>query len=130
MRSRISFQLIKPKDLVVNRRPQGSYVKGKFVKGTPTQVTIKALISPVIKQSMLQFLPESLRAKKVFRLLTNDSIKGFQDKEEKQQADEFTLNGESFRIITVGEWIDVSAFTAYEAYAIKIDSEVLAVYGG
>jgi hypothetical protein len=126
----MSFQLIKTKSLTISRQAAGSYVKGKFVKGTPTPIVINAHMTPVIKQSMLQFLPESLRAKKVFRLMSNDLIKGFQDKEEKQQADEFTLGGESFRIVKVGEWENVSGYTAYEAYAIKIDSEVIAVYGG
>ena len=79
---------------------------------------------------MLQFLPENLRAKKVFRLFSNTKLNGFQDKEEKQQADEFTLNGETFRIVKVGEWEDVGTFAGYEAYAIKVDSEVLVVYGG
>ena len=124
------FRLIRTKNINILRYGVGSYVKGKWVKGATTTVPIQAIVSPVIKQSMLQFLPENLRAKKVFRLFSNTKLNGFQDKEEKQQSDEFVLNGETFRIVKVGEWEDVGTFTGYEAYAIKVDSEVLTVYGG
>ena len=130
MLNRMPFRLIKPKDLTVSRYPSGSYIKGKWVKGTATQIPIKAVVSPVIKQAELQFLHENLRAKKVFRLFSNTMLQVFQDKEDKKQADEFTLNGETFRIVKVGEWENVNNFTGYEAYAIKVDSEVLALYGG
>ena len=130
MLAKMPFRLIKTKNIDILRYGVGTYVKGKWVKGSTTTVPIQAIVSPVIKQSMLQFLPESLRAKKVFRLFSNTQLKGFQDKEEKQQADEFTLNGETFRIVKVGEWESVNNFTGYEAYAIKVDSEVLTAYGG
>lgn len=130
MLAKMPFRLIRTKNINILRYGVGSYVKGKWVKGTTTTVPIQAIVSPVIKQSMLQFLPENLRAKKVFRLFSNTKLNGFQDKEEKQQADEFTLNGETFRIVKVGEWEEVGTFTGYEAYAIKVDSEVLVVYGG
>ena len=130
MLAKMPFRLIRTKNIDILRYGVGSYVKGKWVKGSTTTVPIQAIVSPVIKQSMLQFLPENLRAKKVFRLFSNTKLNGFQDKEEKQQADEFTLNGETFRIVKVGEWEDVGTFTGYEAYAIKVDSEVLVVYGG
>ena len=130
MLAKMPFRLIRTKNIDILRYGVGSYVKGKWVKGSTTTVPIQAIVSPVIKQSMLQFLPENLRAKKVFRLFSNTKLNGFQDKEEKQQADEFTLNGETFRIVKVGEWEEVGAFTGYEAYAIKVDSEVLTVYVG
>lgn len=130
MLAKMPFRLIRTKNINILRYGVGSYVKGKWVKGTTTTVPIQAIVSPVIKQSMLQFLPENLRAKKVFRLFSNTKLNGFQDKEEKQQSDEFVLNGETFRIVKVGEWEDVGTFTGYEAYAIKVDSEVLTVYGG
>lgn len=130
MLAKMPFRLIRTKNINILRYGVGSYVKGKWVKGSTTTVPIQAIVSPVIKQSMLQFLPENLRAKKVFRLFSNTKLNGFQDKEEKQQADEFTLNGETFRIVKVGEWEDVGTFAGYEAYAIKVDSEVLVVYGG
>ena len=130
MLAKMPFRLIRTKNINILRYGVGTYVKGKWVKGSTTTVPIQAVVSPVIKQSMLQFLPENLRAKKVFRLFSNTQLKGFQDKEEKQQADEFTLNGETFRIVKVGEWESVNNFTGYEAYAIKVDSEVLTAYGG
>ena len=130
MLAKMPFRLIRTKNINILRYGVGSYVKGKWVKGATTTVPIQAIVSPVIKQSMLQFLPENLRAKKVFRLFSNTKLNGFQDKEEKQQSDEFVLNGETFRIVKVGEWEDVGTFTGYEAYAIKVDSEVLVVYGG
>lgn len=130
MLAKMPFRLIRTKNINILRYGVGSYVKGKWVKGATTTVPIQAIVSPVIKQSMLQFLPENLRAKKVFRLFSNTKLSGFQDKEEKQQSDEFVLNGETFRIVKVGEWEDVGTFTGYEAYAIKVDSEVLTVYGG
>lgn len=130
MLAKMPFRLIRTKNIDILRYGAGSYVKGKWVKGSTTTVPIKAVVAPVIKQSMLQFLPETLRAKKVFRVFSNTKLNGFQDKEEKQQADEFILNGETFRVVKVGEWEDVGTFTGYEAYAIKVDSEVLTVYGG
>ena len=130
MLKKMPFRLIKTKSLTILRYSAGSHIKGKWVKGTATSVVIKTILTPVIKQSMLQFLPEALRAKKVFRLFSNTLLRGFQDKDSKQQSDEFVLDGETFRIINVGDWENVNSFTGYEAYAIKVDSEVLALYGG
>ena len=131
MLAKMPFRLIRTKNINILRySTEGTYVKGKWVKGATATVPVQAIVSPVIKQSVLQFLPESLRAKKVFILFSNTKLNCFQDKEEKQQADEFILNGETFRIVKVGEWESVNNFTGYEAYAIKVDSEVITVYGG
>lgn len=128
--SKMRFDLLKPKPLVIKRQGTGSYVNHKWVKGVPQDLNTLTLFYPIAKNSTKQFLPEALRAKKWMHLFCNTELKDFQDGEVKQQADEFVFDGETYRIMKLGAWKDVSGYTGYEAYACKVDSEVLAVSGG
>lgn len=74
-------------------------------------------------------LPEAIRSKKAFRLFCNTELYDFQDGEVKRQADEFLWKNETYRIMKLGEWEDVSGFTGYEAIACKVDSELIRLYG-
>ena len=127
--SNLPFDLVAPKPLTLLRRGTGSYVNHKWVKGEPSEIEALVLLTPVIKQSSKNFLPEALRSKKTFRMYSNTELKDFQEGEVKQQADEFVLQSETYRVVLLGGWSDVNGFTGYEAYACKVDSDVLSVTG-
>jgi len=124
------FDLLKPKPLTLKRRAtSGSYVKGTWVPSVViTNPVISALYYEVMKKHELMFLPEALRTKKCLRLFTNDLIKQKEQIPVAQDADEFTYNGQDYRVIKVEEWDDVSGFFGYQAYALKIDTEVSTVF--
>lgn len=128
--SRMRFDLLKPKPLVITRYGTGSYVNHKWVKGVNAPIDTLTLFYPIVKNSTKQFLPEGLRSKKCLHLFCNTELKDFQDGEVKQQADEFVFDGETYRIMKLGAWKDVSGYSGYEAFACKVDSEVLALSGG
>lgn len=126
----IRFQLLKPKTVAILRYGAGSIVKGKWVKGTTSTINAECIMYPVIKKSDKTFLPEQIQDKKVYRLHTNTKLKDFQDGAVKQQADELDISGERYRVVKIGEWEDVGGHTSYEVYVARVDSELLALYGG
>lgn len=123
------FDLLKPKPLTLRRKTNsGSYVKGIWVPAASSDVTISALYYEVMKKHELMFLPEALRTKKCLRIFTNDLIKQKEQIPVAQDADEFTYDGQDYRVIKVEEWNNVSGFSGYQAYALKIDTEVSTVF--
>lgn len=125
MRSRISFQLIKPKNYTINRYATSStIVNGKWIDGVATPTVISALITPQVKKDIIDKLPEALRKQKTIRIFTNDVLYEH-NSQQPFEADEILYAGHSYRVFKLGEWSDVSGYTAREAYAIQIDAKDL-----
>ncbi len=127
MRSRISFQHIKTKPITVTRRTnEGAVVDGVYIKATPTPVEIDALVYPLVKRDVIQFLPEALKKRKVIRIFTNQPLNEH-NSQQQAEADEITYAGHSYRVFKLGDWIDVSGFTGRDAYAVQIDAKELSL---
>lgn len=127
MNRRIPFQLIKPKDFIIKRRANaGTYVRGKWVPATTTDITISALINERLKFSTIQMVPEALKTKRWIRIFTNDLIKQKEDSPA-QDADDILFGGQLYRVWRVESWGNVSGFSGYQALAVKVDTEVLSL---
>lgn len=127
MYSRMPFRLIKTKTITVNRYSDtGDFIDGVYVKGIPTATDIKALVYPLIKQDIIEFLPEALRKRKVIRLFSNYELNEH-NSQQAAEADELIYAGHSYRVFKLGNWIDVNGFTGRDAYAVQIDAKELSL---
>lgn len=123
--SQLPFDLIKPTDYTIIRTAVGDFNdEGVYVKPDPVEVAAQLLVSPYIRQEIIQTLPEALRKKKVIRIYSNIGLKELIDKSS-FEPDEITYNGQAYRVFKLGDWVNVNGFTGYEAYAVRIDTNEL-----
>lgn len=123
--SQLPFDLIRPTAYTIVRTAVGSFNdEGVYVKPAPTNIPASLLISPYIKQEIIQTLPEALRKKKVVRIYSNVELKELIDRSS-FEPDEITYNGQAYRVFKLGDWVNVNGFTGYEAYAVRIDTTEL-----
>lgn len=125
MLKRLPFKLIKSTDYTIKRYgTAGVVTKGKYIRPTPTEIVIKAVVTPRVKSDITNLLPEALRKRKMIRILTNSELRE-QRKGAAYEADELTYDGEEYRVFKLGNWLNVNGFTAREAFAVQIDSKEL-----
>jgi hypothetical protein len=126
MYKKLPFQLGKPTTITIQRFDKATVVKGYVVKDTtPLELTIEALVTPVIRTTNLAFLPDSFREKKVLRMFSNTELYMEEEQGTDREGDEFTWENQRWRVIKCAPW-HVNGYEAFEAYAYKIDTEYLA----
>jgi ethanolamine utilization protein EutQ (cupin superfamily) len=116
--------LIKTRPHTVRRYGVATIVNGKYVRPTPTEVQVEALVTPCIKRDIIAILPEALRDRKVIRILTNEVLREH-NSQQPEESDEFVYDGSNYRVFKMGGWNNVSGYTAREAYAVQIDTKDL-----
>jgi hypothetical protein len=125
MYKKLPFQLGKPTTITIQRFDKATVVKGYVVKDTtPLELTIEALVTPVIRTTNLAFLPDSFREKKVLRMFSNTELYMEEEQGTDREGDEFTWENQRWRVIKCAPW-HVNGYEAFEAYAYKIDTEYL-----
>lgn len=128
--SQLPLDLIKPEAVVLHRAANaGSYVNMKWVPAVKTNVTIQATVNERINSEITLILPDSLRTKKTIRIFSNSEIRQKEEAPLNQDADDLTYEGEDYRVFKVERWKNVNGFSGYQAYAVRIDSQVLEVLG-
>ena len=126
MISQLPFDLIKPRSFTIKRRGVGELIDGIWTQDPPSDVVIQAVVSPCIKKSIIDILPEALRKRKVIRIFSNTELKEHIDAAS-FDADEITYNNQTYRVFHLGDWVDVNGYTAYEAFAVRIDTNEIEV---
>lgn len=91
------FLLTKKIPLTVYRIGLGSWVDGKWVEGSETEVEIEVNIQP-FKNHELMMLPESERSRKWYKLYSADEIRTLNEGE--NGSDEFIFEGERYRVMS------------------------------
>lgn len=120
--SQLPFDLIKPRAFTIKRRTSGEFIDGIWVQDASANVEIQAVVSPCIKKDIINILPEALRKRKVIRIFSNTELKEHIDAAS-YDADEITYNNQTYRVFHLGDWVNVNGYTAYEAYAVRIDTQ-------
>lgn len=126
MISQLPFDLIKPRAFTIKRRGVGELIDGIWTQEPSSDVVIQAVVSPCIKKSIIDILPEALRKRKVIRIFSNTELKEHIDAAS-FDADEITYNNQTYRVFHLGDWVDVNGYTAYEAFAVRIDTNEIEV---
>lgn len=121
--------LIKKRSFNILRRSRDvTPPDGFYEPPAPTTVPIQALVYPVIKQDIVQILPEELRKRKVIRIFSNVELKEHIDGS-LFEADELVYDGESYRVFRLAGWINVSGFSGYDGYAVRAEAKELSGMG-
>lgn len=120
--SQLPFDLIKPKAFTIKRRTSGEFIDGIWVQDASTDVVIQAVVSPCLRKSIIDILPDALRKRKVIRIFSNTELKEHIDAAS-YDADEITYNDKTYRVFHLGDWVDVNGYTGYEAYAVRVDTQ-------
>lgn len=126
MISQLPFELIGSRAFTVKRRGVGELIDGIWTQEPPSDVVIQALVSPKVSKNIIDILPEALRKRKTIRIFSNTELKEHIDAAS-FDADEITYNNQSYRVFHLGDWIDVNGYTAYEAFAVRIDTNEIEV---
>lgn len=124
MISQLPFDLIKPRAFTVKRRGAGEFIDGIWTQDPSSDVVIQAVVNPCIEKSIIDILPEALRKRKVIRIFSNTELKEHIDAAS-FDADEITYNNQTYRVFHLGDWVNVNGYTAYEAFAVRIDVDEL-----
>jgi hypothetical protein len=128
--SQLPFDLVSTKAITIHRADNaGAYVNMKWVPATKEDVVIQATVNERIKSEVTLILPDSLRTKKMVRLFSNSEIRQKEEPPINQDADDLTYKNEKYRVFKVECWDNVNGFSGWQAYAVKIDSQVLEVLG-
>jgi len=85
--------------LTVKRPAAGTWVKGVFVPGTATQMTIRASVQPATKND-IEFLPEGRRNSKSYALFTDTRLNMVTT----SNPDIITIYSEDFELMREEVW--------------------------
>lgn len=124
--SQLPFDLVTPNTYTFKRYARGQEIDSEWVKPDPVDLDVVALFQPCIKKSIIEILPTSLRKRKVIRIFSNIPLKE-QINSGSFEADEVIYSNESYRVFHLGDWININGYTAYDAYAVRIDSKELSL---
>lgn len=91
-------------DILVTSSSGGSYVRGVYVKGTPTSRTIKANVQPVLKSTDTLILPESDRSKEIIKIYTTEKLKSRKEGSAPNEGDLVSYDGKTFEVMKVIEY--------------------------
>ena len=99
----------------VTRRAMGSYVDGRYVPGTASVLSIKALIQPAGHLEVMR-LPEGERDRKTIAIYTRTPL--VHAVANGPPSDRIAWRGDIFEISSIDEWNEYAGFTY--ALATKI----------
>ena len=87
-------------DYTVKRYASGSYVDGRWVEGSETELTIKTSVQP-LNGKELEALPEGRREKSSYKGYTSLYMQTVQNSE---NPDRIVIDGDEYEIFTVENW--------------------------
>lgn len=94
------FLLTKTVPVTILRRVAGTYVDGRWVEGTTTEIPIEANIQP-IKDSELMLMPEADRSREWYKGYTASLVRTQKEGVGGYDADEFDWQGDRYKIMKV-----------------------------
>lgn len=98
-----TFTLTKKVPLTIFRKTAGSRINGKWVDGVEQEVIIQANVQP-LKPYEISLMPEADRTRNWIRVYTANYIQTLKEGEGGHAADEFTWNGERYKMMKVDIW--------------------------
>lgn len=88
-------------EVSVTRTTGGSRVKGAWVKGASTELTIQANIQPVMKGTDTLLLPEGDRSKEIIKIYTTSELLSRKEGASPVDGDIIEYDGKSFEVMRV-----------------------------
>lgn len=84
------------RDFTFKRLSGGAYVNGKWIKGTPTDIIIKASLQPLTGEELKQ-LPEGRRTDQTYKMYSSIKLRTVKT----DNPDYTTIDGNKFEVIEI-----------------------------
>lgn len=91
--------------LTIFRKSEGSYVNGRWVEGTSSEIILQVNIQP-LKPSEILMLPEADRTRAWVKFYSADYARTLKEGEGGWSADEFVWKNGRYKIMKVDDWTD------------------------
>lgn len=92
-------------------RSSGSFVGGRWVEGTETEIDVVGVVSVVNNKEKAQ-MPEADRVKAAMRFITTTEVKVTHADDEQGISDKIVWRGGTYKIFQVAPWIDYGFYEA------------------
>lgn len=89
--------------LTIFRKSEGSYVNGRWVEGTTSQIILQVNIQP-LKPYEILMLPEADRTRAWVKFYSADYARTLKEGTGGWSADEFVWKGDRYKIMKVDDW--------------------------
>lgn len=107
--------------LSVDRYSDGSWVDGRYQKGTPVTTTFTASVQP-LRPNETQIIPEHKRNSEAVKIYTQERLFNA-DEKNGIPADVVTHDGKIYEIMDVSNWSIGTDLPHYKAIAVLRDGE-------
>lgn len=111
--------------LSVSRYPAGAYVDGQWTAGTPTTLTVIAVVQPMTARERL-LLPESVRSRAAVKLYT-DAAMTPADETTQRTGDRFSWDGRTWEVFETAHQA-AGTLAHYKSGAVLVDLAAEAGY--
>ena len=108
-----------PQPLAVKRPTTGSYVKGHYIEGAPTDLTIYGSWQPV-KAAELEALPEGYRIGDFYKIFSGTKLNSVIQSPETTKPDLIIKDDETYQVINCDDWQN-SIIPHYEIIVQRIN---------
>lgn len=102
----------------IQRYGKGSWVDGRYVEATPTNVCIEGMIQPGLKFTDIQHLPEGERGRKGLRVWSHCPIYQVEEGDTGRLGDFITFEGYRWRVVNCIHY-SVGPLQHYKAIAVR-----------
>lgn len=89
--------------LTIFRKSEGSYVNGRWVEGTTSEIVLQVNIQP-LKPYEIYMLPEADRTRAWVKFYSADYARTLKEGTSGWSADEFIWKGDRYKIMKVDDW--------------------------
>lgn len=89
--------------LTIFRKSEGSYVNGRWVEGTTSEIVLQVNIQP-LKPSEILMLPEADRTRAWVKFYSADYARTLKEGVGGWSADEFIWKNDRYKIMKVDDW--------------------------
>lgn len=107
-------------DITITRTVGGSYVKGGWVKGVPTTLTVKANVQPVLKGTDTLLVPEADRSKEMIKVYTTSPLLQRKEGASPNEGDRISYDGKTWEVMKVISY-KMGVLDHFKSIAVRVE---------
>ena len=104
--------------VTVIRSPAGTWIGGRYTRGTPEEVEIQANIQPMPRGIDTKLKPEGDTTKLAFMVFTNELVRQKREGDTGYDADIILWEGDELEVMEVARY-NMGPLSHYEAYCVR-----------
>lgn len=104
--------------VVVKRTGEGSWVGGRYVKGSTVELTIEANVQPMPRGIDTRLRPHGDNTREAFMVFSNEEIRQLREGNGGWEADTIVWEGKELEVMEVAKYA-MGVLDHYEAYCFR-----------